>query len=285
MFFLPLFDDNKSNAFPVITIGLIVICALVFFAQMAGSAMDQRIFIYAYGAVPAVVTGREYLPAEIVAIPSWLSLMTSTFLHGGWMHILGNMLFLWIYGDNVEDQMGRLKFLVFYLICGVVASLTHVMIDPGSTTPLVGASGAIAGVMAAYVLMFPRAKIRVIAVILIFIRFTYFPAFVVIGIWAALQIVAVPASLSAEGGGVAYFAHIGGFVAGLVLTPLFKKRDVVLMPKAESTPDWEVTPVPARQIKNEFIERYKRKPRRTAVPSVKKSSEDNESPPKKGPWG
>ena len=285
MFFLPLFDDNKSNAFPVITIGLIVICALIFLVQMAGSDMDQRIFIYAYGAVPAVVTGREYLPAEIVAIPSWLSLMTSTFLHGGWMHILGNMLFLWIYGDNVEDQMGRLKFLVFYLICGVVASLTHVMIDPGSTTPLVGASGAIAGVMAAYVLMFPRAKIRVIAVILIFIRFTYFPAFVVIGIWAALQIVAVPASLSAEGGGVAYFAHIGGFVAGLVLTPLFKKRGVVLMPKAEATPDWEVTPVPARQIKNEFIERYKRKPRRTAVPSVKKSSEDNESPPQKGPWG
>ena len=163
MFFLPLFDDNKSNTFPIITIGLIVICALVFLAQMTGNDMDQRIFIYAYGAVPAVVTGREYLPAEIVAIPSWLSLMTSTFLHGGWMHILGNMLFLWIYGDNVEDQMGRLKFLVFYLICGVVASFTHVMIDPGSTTPLVGASGAIAGVMAAYVLMFPRAKIRVIA--------------------------------------------------------------------------------------------------------------------------
>ena len=285
MFFLPLFDDNKSNTFPIITIGLIVICALVFLVQMTGSDMDQRIFIYAYGAVPAVVTGREYLPFEIVAIPSWLSLMTSTFLHGGWMHILGNMLFLWIYGDNVEDQMGRLKFLVFYLICGVVASFTHVMIDPGSTTPLVGASGAIAGVMAAYVLMFPRAKIRVIAVILIFIRFTYFPAFVVIGIWAVLQIVAVPASLSAEGGGVAYFAHIGGFVAGLVLTPLFKKRGVVLMPKAEATPDWEVTPVPARQIKNEFIERYKRKPRRTAVPSVKKTPEEDKNSPQKKPWG
>ena len=169
------------------------------------------------------------------------------------------------------------------MICGVAASFTHVMIDPASTTPLVGASGAIAGVMAAYVLMFPRAKIRVIMVILIFIRFTYFPAFVVIGIWAVLQIVAVPSSLSSEGGGVAYFAHIGGFAAGLALTPFFKRRDVVLLPKQTDVVDWEVKPVPARQIRNEFIDRYKRKPRRTDIPSFKKKHDD---PPKpKGPWG
>ena len=283
MFFLPLFDDNKSYSFPLVTIAMIVICALVFLMQISGSAIDQRVFIYAYGAVPAVVTGREYLPAEVVAIPSWLSLMTSTFLHGGWMHILGNMLFLWIYGDNVEDRMGKFKFLVFYLICGAAASFTHVMIDPASTTPLVGASGATAGVMSAYVLTFPRAKIRVIMVILIFIRFTYFPAFVVIGIWAALQIVAVPSSLSSEGGGVAYFAHIGGFAAGLALTPFFKKRDVVLLPKQTKVVDWEVKPVPARQIRNEFIDRYNRKPRRTDIPSLKKKQDE---PPKpKGPWG
>ncbi len=241
--------------------------------------MEQRVFIYAYGAVPAVVMGQEYLPPEIVTIPSWASLITSTFLHGGWMHILGNMLFLWIYGDNVEDRMGRLKFLIFYLICGAVASLTHVMLNPDSTTPLVGASGAIAGVMAAYVLMFPRARIRVIMVIIIFVRFTYFPAFVVIGIWAVLQIIAVPESLSSTGGGVAYFAHIGGFVAGLALTPFFKKRGTVLLPKTVATPEWEITPVPARQIRNEFIQRYQRKSRRVDIPTAQKP------PARKGPWG
>ena len=247
--------------------------------------MDQRIFIYAYGAVPAVVTGREFLPAEIVAIPSWLSLVTSTFLHGGWMHILGNMLFLWIYGDNVEDRMGPVRFLIFYLICGTAASLTHVMIDPNSTTPLVGASGAIAGVMAAYLLMFPRARIRVIMIILIFIRFTYFPAFVVIGIWAALQIIAVPQSLGSEAGGVAYFAHIGGFISGLALTPIFKKREVQLLPKSDTVPDWQVEPVPARQIRNEFVERYKRKPRKVSIPSVKKMPKEQDDETPRGPWG
>jgi membrane associated rhomboid family serine protease len=270
MFFLPLFDDNKSKTMPVITIGLILICALVFLGQISGTSEDKNIFFYVYGAIPAVVTGRENLPPNIGVIPPWASLVTSTFLHGGWLHILGNMLFLWIYGDNVEDNMGRIRFVIFYLICGVAASLTHVMIDPSSTTPLVGASGAIAGVMASYLMMFPRARIRVIMVILIFIRFTYFPAFVVIGIWAVLQIIAVPYSLSSDGGGVAYFAHIGGFVAGLALTPLFKKRGVSLLPKADTPPNWEVNPVPARVIKNEFVERYKRKPRLTDIPSVSK---------------
>ena len=283
MFFLPLFDDNKSSRFPIVTIGLIIICALVFLGQISGSTMDQRIVIYAYGAIPAVITGHDYLPPDIAAIPPWLSLSTSTFMHGGWMHILGNMLFLWIYGDNVEDKMGRVKFLIFYLICGVVASLTHVMIDPNSTVPLVGASGAIAGVMAAYLLMFPRARIRVIMVIIIFIRFTYFPAFVVIGSWAALQVIAVPQSLSAEGGGVAYFAHIGGFMAGLALVPIFKRRDVPLLPKSQDVPDWQIAPVPARQIKNEFVARYQRKPRRVDIPSSKKPSQRNGR--SSGPWG
>jgi membrane associated rhomboid family serine protease len=285
MFFLPLFDDNKSLSTPFITIALIAICALIFIAQISGTSDDQRIFIYAYGAVPAVVTGREFLPPEIRTIPSWMSLISSTFLHGGWLHILGNMLFLWIYGDNVEDNMGRFRFAVFYLICGAVASLTHVMIDPSSTTPLVGASGAIAGVMAAYLMMFPRARIRVIMIILIFIRFTYFPAFAVIGIWAVLQVIAVPQSLSSDGGGVAYFAHIGGFIAGLALTPLFKKRGVTLLPKTETAPNWEVTPVPARVIRNEFVERYKRKPRLTATPSVKKDSNASQKKHPKRPWG
>lgn len=271
MFFLPLFDDNKSSRLAVVTIGLIAICAVVFIDQISGNQREQNLYIFTYGAIPSVITGHNSLPPEMVSIPSWMTLITSTFLHGGWWHILGNMLFLWIYGDNVEDNMGRVKFLIFYLICGAAASLTHVMIGPESPVPLVGASGAIAGVMAAYLLMFPRARIRVLMVILIFIRFTYFPAFAVIGIWAVMQVGFVPLSLASDsGGGTAYFAHIGGFIAGLILTPLFKKRHVKLLPRSPNQPNWQVTPVPARQIKNEFVERYRRKPRRVDIPTHKR---------------
>ena len=280
MFFLPLFDDNKSNAFPIITIALIATCALVFFIQISGTNTEERIFILTYGAIPSVVIGYDSLPPQMNVIHPWLSLITSTFLHGGWLHILGNMLFLWIYGDNVEDKMGRLKFLAFYIICGTAASLTHVAIDTHSNIPLIGASGAIAGVMASYLILFPKARIRVLLIILIFIRFTYFPAYLVIGVWALFQIIAVPATLASEGGGTAYFAHIGGFIAGIILTPIFKKRGVKLLSQPKTKTQAKTTKIPARQIKNEFIQRYKQKPRKTSIPSVKKTNNKT-----KTPWG
>jgi len=230
---------------------------------------------------------RDYgkcLPAPFLGRPAASAhLNFIRFLHGGWLHIAGNMLFLWIFGDNVEDRMGTIRFIIFYLICGAAASLSHVLISPNSTAPLIGASGAIAGVMAAYLLMFPRAKVRVIMVILIFIRWVHLPAFVVLISWLLLQIFAAPSSLSAEGG-TAYFAHLGGFIAGLVLTPIFRKAGTPIWPKAETPPSWQIKPVPARQVKTEFIERYRRK-KRVMVPDVKRNtlSQDESNNPN-NPW-
>ena len=285
MFFIPLFDDNPTGRWPLVTWALIALCVVIFLAQVAMPERQQLALWLSYGAIPALVTGSATLPPELSTLPPFATLVSSVFLHGGWMHLGGNMLFLWIYGDNVEDRMGHFRFMVFYLICGVAASLTHVLISPDDTSPLIGASGAIAGVMAAYLLMFPRAKVRVLMIIIIFIRWIYLPAFVVLGTWLLIQVFAAPSSLSQQGG-VAYFAHLGGFVAGLVLTPIFKKSGTPLLPKQEKPPEWEIAPVPARQVKSEFVERYQRKPKisktRPLVPNVKRNPKN---PPPKKPWG
>jgi membrane associated rhomboid family serine protease len=152
------------------------------------------------------------------------TIVTSMFLHGGWMHLAGNMLFLWIYGDNLEEEMGHVGFLVFYLACGVTAGLAQALPDPGSPIPMVGASGAIAGVMGGYLLLFPKAKVDVLFIFIIFFRIFAIPAWIVLGLWLVIQIgsgVAIPG----DEGGVAYWAHVGGFVAGLVLTlPVWLRR-------------------------------------------------------------
>jgi membrane associated rhomboid family serine protease len=146
------------------------------------------------------------------------------FLHGGWMHLAGNMLFLWIYGDNLEEEMGHLGFLVFYLAAGVAAGLAQALPDPGSVIPMVGASGAIAGVMGGYLLMFPKAKVDVLFIFVVFFRIFAIPAWIVLGIWLGLQIFS-GVSTPSDAGGVAYWAHVGGFVAGLVLTlPVWLRR-------------------------------------------------------------
>lgn len=279
MFFIPLFDDNPSGRWPFVTWALMAICIVIFLYQVSLPERQQLALWLSYGAIPALVTGDVALPSELATLPPIATLISSVFLHGGWFHLAGNMLFLWIYGDNVEDRMGHFRFLAFYLICGVAASLAHVLISPGDTSPLIGASGAIAGVMAAYLLMFPRAKVRVLMIIIIFIRWIYLPAFVVLGTWLLVQVFAAPSSLGQQGG-TAYFAHLGGFIAGLVLTPFFKKQGTPLLPKAETPPHWEVEPVPARQVKSEFIARYQRK-QRVLVPNVKR-----QAPPKKSknPW-
>ena len=218
---------------PWITWGLIAVNVVVFLYQVSLGA-DAQAFIFAYSVVPVALThgipqtSLPGVPAHIpfhTPSPVYLTLITAMFLHAGWLHIGGNMLFLYIFGDNVEDRMGHIPYLLFYLFCGVVAGITQVAVDPGSSIPSLGASGAIAGVLAAYLVLFPLARVRTIIFIVFFFTIVTLPAFVLIGIWFLLQFLDGVAALSnvQQGmGGVAYFAHVGGFVTGLVITFLLR---------------------------------------------------------------
>ena len=222
---LPLRDDNPTHITPYVTFALIGACVLVFLWQFSLSGAEGARAIFALGAIPAVVFQHAYLSPDLAILPSdldFLTLISSQFLHGGWMHLLGNMLFLWIFGNNVEDAMGHLRFVFFYLICGTVAALIHAAMDTTSTVPTVGASGAISGVLGAYLLLYPRAKVLVWAFAFFVFRL---PAFVVLGFWIVMQV------LNFGGGGdenVAWMAHIGGFATGMVLVLAFKYRHVGL---------------------------------------------------------
>src|SRR5205085_7262073 len=178
--------------------------------------------------------GTAELSPHLQLVPAWASIVTSMFLHGSWLHVGGNMLYLWIFGNNVEDAMSRPRFVVFYLLCGTVAALAQGLAAPDSTVPMVGASGAIAGVLGAYVLLHPRANVRVLLVLFIFVRFINLPAAIVLGLWFLIQFLSIAAAPSAEGG-VAFWAHAAGFLAGVVLIPLFKDREVPLFGGPYST--------------------------------------------------
>lgn len=211
----PIRDHNPSGRTPYVTFALIAINILVFlgyFTQLSEWQLNG--FFMTWGLVPARFLSGQGLE----------TLVTSMFLHGGWMHLGGNMLFLWIFGDNLEEEMGPFGFLLFYLACGAAAGLAQVLPDPGSQVPMVGASGAIAGVMGGYLLLFPRAKVDVLFIFVIFFRIFAIPAWIVLGIWLAIQIFSGVATPS-DAGGVAYWAHVGGFAAGLVLTvPAWLRR-------------------------------------------------------------
>lgn len=211
----PIRDHNPSGRTPYVTIALIAINILVFLAYFP-TQDDWQLqgFFMTWGLVPARFTAGEGLE----------TLFTSMFLHGGWMHLAGNMLFLWIYGDNLEEEMGPVGFLAFYLAAGAAAGIAQVLPEPGSAIPMVGASGAIAGVMGGYLLLFPRAKVDVLFIFIIFFRIFAIPAWIVLGLWLGIQIFSGVSTPSDEGG-VAYWAHVGGFVAGLVLTlPVWLRR-------------------------------------------------------------
>jgi len=207
---------------------------VVVFLYQVSLGADAQAFMFAYSVVPVALThgipqtSLPGVPAHIpfhTPSPVYLTLITSMFLHAGWLHIGGNMLFLYIFGDNVEDRMGHIPYLLFYLFCGVGAGITQVAVDPGSSIPSLGASGAIAGVLAAYLVLFPLARVRTIIFIVFFFTIVTLPAFVLIGIWFLLQFLDGVAALSnvQQGmGGVAYFAHVGGFVTGLVITFLLR---------------------------------------------------------------
>ncbi len=238
---IPLHDDNPTEITPFVTIAFIAGCILVFLNQVSLSNQMGELFVYKYGAIPAVVFGYAELPAEFVALPAYWTLVSSMFLHGGWMHLIGNMLYLWIFGNNIEDVMGHVKFIVFYMACGILAALSHALIDTNSTVPMVGASGAISGVLGAYLLLFPRAQVLVLIPLGFFTRMMYIPAWIVLGLWFVLQVLSGGMSLGREGGGVAFFAHIGGFVAGIGLIGLLKNPQVRFLNPPHSHPrswDW-----------------------------------------------
>jgi membrane associated rhomboid family serine protease len=212
----PLRDHNPSRRTPFVTWGLIAINVAVFlaYARLLG---DDAALMRLFG-------DWAMIPARITAGDGYATILTSMFLHGGIMHIIGNMLFLFIFGDNMEDSFGHAGFLAFYLAAGVLAALAHVLADPASPVPTVGASGAIAGVMGGYLLLFPKARVDVLVILVVIVRMFALPAWIVLGAWFALQILS-GASTQGVGGGVAYWAHAGGFLAGLALTlPTFLRR-------------------------------------------------------------
>ena len=263
MAFFPLGDDNKTRRIDVakVTWGLMALCLFSFVYQesLRGDALYE--YIFGFGFVPALLTGSAELPADMVQAPAWLTLITYQFLHGDWGHLLGNMLFLWIFGDNVEDAMGHWRFLAFYLITGAMGALAHFSFDMESTSPLIGASGAISGVLGAYLLLHPFARI-IVLVVAVPLRV---PAWVMLLVWIGFQFVALS---DGQDKGVAFLAHIGGFAAGMILVPFFKGRDVPLFARKDS-----YVAAPHRLV---------RRPR--AAPSGGQLPPEAK-PPEKGPWG
>lgn len=220
---IPLHDDNPTRTFAFVTVALIALNVLAFFYELSLPGPQH---------VAAFFADYALTPAHVVNAPSapvYATVFTSMFLHGGWLHLIGNMLFLWIFGNNIEDSVGHFKFIVFYLLCGIAAAAMQVAISPDSTVPMIGASGAVSGVLGAYLVLFPRARVLVLFPIWIFWRVFYVPAIVLLVLWFAMQLLSGWATVgNAHEGGVAFWAHIGGFAAGIVLIIPFKKRRVRL---------------------------------------------------------
>jgi membrane associated rhomboid family serine protease len=212
MMLIPLTDaTRRPTRVPVVTAGIIAVNAVMFVFELAGG----EAFVKAWSVVPA----------DIVAGSHWITLLTAMFMHGGWSHIIGNMVFLWAFGPEVEDLMGRGRYLAFYLVGGLVAALAQVAAAPASTVPNLGASGAIAAVMGAFLVTFPQDRIRSLLVIFVFVRITYIPAVLLIGVWGLIQFLSLGAlSQAPSAGGVAYAAHVGGFIFGAVAARLFTGR-------------------------------------------------------------
>jgi membrane associated rhomboid family serine protease len=214
---LPIGDDAESGATPIVTWALVALNVLAFLFEMAQPANALEAFVQAWGVVPReYAAGRDLAPS--IPLPFWSTLLTSMFLHGGWMHLGGNMLYLAVFGDNIERRLGSARFLAFYLLCGLAAAAGHILFALNSDVPTIGASGAISGVLGGYLVLFPRNRVRVLTNRGI----VAMPAMAVLGIWIVIQVVSqMSASFAPSGGGVAYMAHIAGFVAGIAIVRLF----------------------------------------------------------------
>jgi membrane associated rhomboid family serine protease len=262
MFTLPLYDDNPVGGRPVVTWLIIALCIAGFLWQQSLPPRLQESSVYALGVIPSVLFGYSSLPPGWQLVPGWATIFTSLFMHGSWLHLISNTWFLWIFGHGVEGAMGPVRYLVFYLVCGVAAALTQSLADPTSALPMIGASGAIAGVLGAYFILYPYANVRVLVLFFLFIRVVNVPALIVLGLWFLGQVLS-GAAMPMEEGGVAFWAHIGGFLAGVVLVGLFRKRQRTLWHEPRSQ---AFLVMPAQAV------------RRGSVP---------ESPyrPVRGPWG
>jgi membrane associated rhomboid family serine protease len=231
--FLPIGDDNPHATTPFVNYTLIAACVIVFLWQISLPPNAEAAAVYMFGLVPGNLLGTAELAPQVDLLPAWMTIFTSMFLHGGWMHLLGNMGYLWIFGDNIEASLGHRRYLIFYLLCGVVAALAQTVAAPNSEIPMIGASGAISGVLGAYLVLHPRANIRVFVWLFIYLSVWNVPAFIVLGFWFGGQLLS---SMNVDPGepGVAFLAHIGGFVAGAVLVFFFKKREVPMFEPAHS---------------------------------------------------
>ena len=222
---IPLRDDNPIASTPVVNYTLIGLCVITFVWQLTLGPSGGERAVFALGVIPSVLLGHAELAPDVGAVPPVISLVTAMFLHGGVLHLAGNMLYLWIFGDNIEDAMGRVRYVAFYLLCGVAAALAQALPNPSSAVPMIGASGAISGVLGAYLMLFPRAHVLVLIPLGFVSQLIRLPAMWVLLLWFVLQLLS-----NALGGdsGVAFSAHIGGFVTGALLVILFKRRSVPL---------------------------------------------------------
>lgn len=245
----PLYDDNPTEIFPLVTLLLMGLCVGAWvYVQGAGLSPDALMTsVCTFGAIPAEISGAvgRLGPLEPARVQSgggqgpcalggltWAPLFTSMFLHGGWIHLIGNLWFLWIFGNNVEDSMGHGRFLLFYLLTGLVAGISHVVSAPASVLPMVGASGAISAIMGAYLVLYPRARVYTLFIIIVFIRVFPLPAWFFLLYWLFLQVALSAIQAPGAGGGVAFWAHIGGFLAGLALVKPFESRTLVRAKRA-----------------------------------------------------
>lgn len=238
---IPFRDENPTRRFPVVVVALMAANVVVFLHQLMLSDLGEVLFVYTHGAIPVVLFGKatlaEVLPLRVRAAalmsevpiapldPIWLTIFTSMFLHGGLLHLGSNMLYLWIFGNNVEDVLGHFRFLVFYFVCGMLAAGAQVLMSLRSEVPMIGASGAIAGVLGAYYVKFPHARVRCLVFLFFFVTVAMLPASLVLLLWFLLQVLnSLNPGAMGGGGGVAVFAHIGGFVAGWALIRRFEPR-------------------------------------------------------------
>ncbi|MFH1011362.1 MAG: rhomboid family intramembrane serine protease [bacterium] len=218
---IPIRAENPTRRKPILTVALIAVNIVVFIYQTTLGSDRAVDFVMAYGAIPAVLAFDFH---ALPALPqSWITLITSMFVHAGLLHLAGNMLYLWIFGNNIEDYLGRFRFILFYLISGIAAALTHAIVFSDSLAPMVGASGAISGILGAYLVTYPKARVVVLVWFLLFLRFVRIPAILVLGLWFLLQLHGGFGSLVGQEEGIAFFAHIGGFVAGILLVQIFRR--------------------------------------------------------------
>jgi rhomboid family protein len=228
---IPIRDDQPRFSTPYVTYFLVALNVVVFLMELSVGAQSRgalNSLIFEFGVIPGQVLDSLQGGPQLSPVGAVVPIFTSMFLHGSWLHIIGNMWVLWIFGDNIEDHVGHFLYLVFYLVCGFAAAVTHILLNPGSNVPTVGASGAIAGILGAYFLLYPKARVLTIVPLIVFFTFWWLPAWIVLGYWFLVQFLSGTATSvaysSSTSGGIAFWAHVGGFVAGIILIKVLPER-------------------------------------------------------------